>query len=132
MYVWQCQAGTRKYARTTGIPQRDEHFSWLIAKLSDPHCEIRIIEKKGVPVGLLRLDNLWDQYLYEVSIIVSLENRGHGIATEALKLIREMCPMRQLYAEIHEENTASEKLFSKSGYVKIRPRGWICTPQATD
>jgi diamine N-acetyltransferase len=65
-----------------------------------------------------------------IGIIVELENRQCGIASEALSLIINYCKytlnLHQLYCDIQKINTVSIKFFEKNGFVKTgEKKDWI-------
>lgn len=82
-----------------------EHARWF-----DKHRgQIDIIERDGVHVGMLRIDNA------EVSIIMAPEHRDRGLGTEALTWAGEQ--YRGLRSRIKPDNERSLRAFSKAGFV---------------
>jgi diamine N-acetyltransferase len=65
-------------------------------------------------------------------IILDTEQRNKGIGTEAITLlcnyVFKVLGLRQVYANILEENVASLHLFKKLGFEKVGvKKDWICT-----
>ena len=72
---------------------------------------------------MLRLDVLdregrGEDDSYEVSILVDPGKTRLGIGGAALRLGRRLVPSSILYASVHPENTASQRLFAGEGYVQ--------------
>ncbi|MBN3036357.1 MAG: GNAT family N-acetyltransferase [Bacteroidales bacterium] len=68
-----------------------------------------------------------------IGILVRNEDRGKGIASEALKVILNYCfdalTLNQVYCHIPEGNTSSLRLFLRNGFRKAGVlREWIRTP----
>jgi len=118
VYAWQVYPETRKYSHSSSIPSFEEHKSWMSSKLTSFLDFFYIIEFNGGATGVLRLDRQVDnQYL--ISIYLSPEYYGKGIATEALKLLDVIHPDHNLIAEVQERNTASQKIFENSNFIRL-------------
>lgn len=116
MLAWQQHPATRAHAINPEIPGREEHFSWLKAKLNDPACLFSLIEQDHRPAGVLRLDqNGADSYV--ISILVAPDLHGQGIGRAALTLARQLIPWATIHAIVLPENKASHALFLSAGYV---------------
>lgn len=112
---WQSEPDARQYSRNPNAPTLDEHEAWFGSRLArmdqDP---FHIILHDGQPAGFVRLDRT-----SEVSILVPQAAQGRGLARTALGLLRLTHPRRHIVAEVHPENTASQRLFEKAGYSRI-------------
>lgn len=130
MLAWQRHPETRRHARDPRPPTDDEHWRWLDAHLASPECLLTVILHDDRPAGVLRLDRR--RHLdraapaHEVSILVSPDRHGRGIATAALKLARRLLPDAELVAHVAPENAASQRLFATAGY-RFRD-GWYRSP----
>ena len=126
VYDWQSHPQTRKYSINKDIPSWVEHSKWMSKKLSSAKDFFYIIKKQlnNDPVGVIRLDNL-DGNTYLVSIFVSPEKYGNGIAFEALTLIDIVHPNFEIHAVVLEDNLPSQKLFEKANYVRISAEKFI-------
>lgn len=120
LYSWQQNPQTRAYARNPAIPAQAEHESWFSGKLSDAKSLPYMILHEGLPAGHIRLDLQEDEgkQFYEISLYMNPDLTGRGIAGAALGLIRFLHADKDIYAEIHPDNKASQKLFKKAGYEK--------------
>lgn len=135
LYDWQCDPGTRKYSRNKSVPTWDEHSAWFAEKMRDEEGQIYICQKDGLPIGVIRLDKMTEPVGggeisgYEISIIVSPENRHRGLGLALLKAARVKHPEWTFYAFIYSENSASTKLFKREGYVQINQDWHVSTPE---
>ncbi|MFA9516861.1 GNAT family N-acetyltransferase [Halopenitus sp. H-Gu1] len=96
-----------------------DHVEWFQNRPEDR--EDLIIEYMGGPVGVVALAADGDVGIY----IGEKRLWGKGIASEALeKAIEDK--REELSAEIHVDNTGSQKLFEKHGFERIGQEGeWI-------
>lgn len=119
LHEWQCHPDTRRHARKASAPSSGEHRAWLAQKLSDPACVLDVIEYNGIPAGAVRLDRASEPGMpitCEVSIYVSPQLYGRGIATAALAALRRVAPEADFVAHVLPENAASHMLFVRAGY----------------
>ncbi|MEO0767475.1 MAG: UDP-2,4-diacetamido-2,4,6-trideoxy-beta-L-altropyranose hydrolase [Pseudomonadota bacterium] len=117
VHDWQSEPNARQFARTSQVPTRAEHEAWFHARLAK--CDqnpFYIIVVNGVDAGFVRLDQTDEARTAEVSILVPRAAQGQGIARTALGLLRLTHPRRHIVAEVHPENTASQRLFENAGY----------------
>jgi RimJ/RimL family protein N-acetyltransferase len=115
MLDWQSDPQTRRFARNPRVPDADEHRKWVARRVADPVAVTEILLHREEPAGVLRLDPHADGL--EVSIVVAPDHRRKGIGAAALKLARCLRPQSRLVAHVFSENTASQILFAKAGYV---------------
>ncbi len=113
----QRQPSVREFSRNPLVPTEEEHHDWFLTVLKDDWRELYIIESDGKPVGTLRLDLTMGSY--DVSISIEEGCRRNGIASMALKEIREMKPNSGFRAFILPMNEASIRLFIGQGYEPI-------------
>ena len=77
-----------------------------------------------VPIGSLDVFDFDPKHQRAgVGILIEKEHRGKGYASEALSLLDEyalnVIGIRNLYCNILEDNTQSQSLFEKAGYVEV-------------
>lgn len=124
VYNWQCEPETRRYALNKNVPSLAEHTTWMTRKLESENNYFYIIElaaskcEKKISVGVVRLDQSGEE-TYTISIFITPEHFGKGIAKYALKQIDILHPKEFINAVVLKENTASQALFSRAGYTRV-------------
>lgn len=119
---WQRHPTTRRFSRNPQVPSAAEHHRWFQARLADPDCLLTLITLDGAPAGVLRLDSAepraaaLEAQAFEISILVSPEHRGLGIALEALQFARRWQQNAAIIAEVLPGNDASTALFKAARY----------------
>ena len=112
VWAWRQDLLTRSMSRTPEEVPLASHLAWFAEALADPARTLLIGEAEGAKVGMVRFDH---GAVTEVSINVNpaLRSRGHGHAllTEAMKRVA-----GEVWAEIKEENLASQRLFERAGF----------------
>ena len=117
---WQQYPATRRHARNPAAPSREEHLAWLARKLGDPGCVLDMVLHDGAPAGVVRLDRVergGRETACEVSIYIAPDMHGRGVGAAALGALRRLVPNMVLVAHVLPENTVSQTLFTKAGYV---------------
>lgn len=117
VYEWQCQPGTRRYARNPLVPSFNSHKDWMKNKLADPMCYFYIIHHGNIPAGVIRLDRI-DSFCYEVSIFIDEHQQHLGIAKLALKMVAALHAEIDIIATVLDGNIASQSLFKSLNYKK--------------
>lgn len=120
MLQWQSHPVTRRFSHNSEPPNSEAHHRWVAERLLDPDCLFNIVEHRGVPAGVVRLDRRPVDGRAEermlVSILTAPEKHGVGIGNAALALARLLAPEAQFKAEVLPDNKASHALFKKAGY----------------
>ncbi|WP_374630851.1 UDP-2,4-diacetamido-2,4,6-trideoxy-beta-L-altropyranose hydrolase [Ferrovibrio sp.] len=124
LLAWQTDPATRRFARDANPPDPAKHEAWYSAKLADPLCLFHIVEQKGLPVGMLRLDWRKERQGFEVSIAIDPAQHGNGLGAAALHLARLLVPQENLWAYVKPENAPSLRVFAKAGYVASKEADW--------
>jgi RimJ/RimL family protein N-acetyltransferase len=121
---WRNDPRTRQSSRSTAVVALDEHLAWLRAVLADPGRLLLVVEHEDEPAGTVRFDRR-DGDGWEVSITLAPEQRGRGrsgaVLAEGERAARERLGVRVVLAAVHQDNTASAKLFERAGYVEAAP-----------
>ena len=117
VYYWQCQPETRKYALTSEKPTWDTHKVWMQKKLESVQNYFYIIQAGDTKesVGVIRLDRIKNAE-YLLSIFISPEYFGQGIAKSALSFVDDIHQHVTLHATVMENNAASQQLFIAAKY----------------
>jgi UDP-2,4-diacetamido-2,4,6-trideoxy-beta-L-altropyranose hydrolase len=129
IYDWQCHSETRKYALNPQVPDWDEHKAWMGRKLNSPSDYFYIIQDSNAlkSLGALRLDRIKaGEYL--ISIFISPDTFGRGIATQALALVDVIHPNITIHATVIEKNHASQALFERAKYQRLSNEQFIRLP----
>ncbi len=127
--LWEISGTTTPYSK--GVLQ---------LYLDNSHRDIYEVKQLRLAICLKnnRLIGLIDLFDFDpknqragVGVVVrNSEDRNRGAGTEALQLLVDyafsILNLRQLYANVSESNTASIKLFSKMGFIKVGvKKDWI-------
>lgn len=119
-FKWQSNKNIRQYFKQPKIPKKVEHDHWFKNNLADPTSSLYIILYDKLPVGTLRLDELC-KLEYIISILVSPDLQGKGIALQTLNKISDLVENGLFFADIHQDNINSIKLFKKAGFEPVSP-----------
>lgn len=124
-FQWQSNQVVRQYFNNPKTPSWQEHKQWYYNCLSDPERELYILtNNENANVGLIRLDkavNTGTVPSYEISIIITPEYQGKGLAVITLKNLVQLKRHAIYTATIHENNVASLQAFKKAGFIKCSP-----------
>lgn len=112
VWAWRNDPLTRAMARSQDEVPRSSHMAWFEAAIGDPRRTVLIGECDGEKIGMVRFDHGVE---VEVSINVNpaCRSRGHGYAllSEAMNRFH-----GEVWAEIRDENLASQRLFERVGF----------------
>jgi len=128
---WQQAEGVRRIFRTTESPEAATHHAWMLHRMQDLDSLSTIINYEGRSAGLLRLDP-GPEGKIEVAILIAPEFWGRGIASNALRLAREVRPHKELWAQIHPDNMASVRVFERAGFKPAGRDGWYRAPELAE
>ncbi len=132
IFHWQTSPGMREHCRNPDVPKWNEHCEWFADTLKSDSRELFIVECKGNPAGLVRLDVMRDRNVYEISVLTAPEYQGMGVAGKALKQLIKIKPDCIFMAEILTENSFSKKLFSRVGFKKVDETWYSYKPPNSD
>jgi len=121
---WRNDPTTRVFSLSSAVVTRDEHNLWLNGALNDKNCLMLIGEANGKPVGMVRINILYNSTLGQVSINLNPSDRGKGMSRQMLgeslayghKIFDQIS---EYAAEIHVGNEASKKIFKSLGFVNV-------------
>lgn len=116
---WRNDPDVRAASRGQDPVGADEHAQWLGRVLADPDRTLLVVQEGGVPVGSLRFDRHDGQA--EISVAIAAQRRGYGIGAQAVRegtelLLAAYPDIREIFAEVRQENTASLSAFERAGY----------------
>ncbi len=122
LYSWQTEEA-RCYFNDPSVPELSDHRIWFHERMARVNPFLWIIKCGGASAGYVRLDRREvGREGFVVSLLIDQQHQGRGIATLALKILRELVPGLHLRAEIHPDNVASRKAFKKAGYRSVSSR----------
>lgn len=114
----------RKASFNENVIKSADHDEWFFKAIKDTDIAIYIGKDGEKPFGYVRFNRHGKDA--EISIAINREFRGRGfggvVLKEAIRLYGRSIPdLRKITAKIKKENTKSEALFLKSGFVHINP-----------
>jgi len=114
MLAWRSDPEIYEHFREQEEPlEWKSHVNWFVNRSTNRHD--MIIEYRGRRVGVVNLDE--DDY---VGVYVGEKDLwGKGIGTEAVEILCESFGRDRFYAEIHSENTGSQRLFENCGFEEV-------------
>jgi UDP-2,4-diacetamido-2,4,6-trideoxy-beta-L-altropyranose hydrolase len=119
LWMWANDPVTRENSFTPAKISWDEHRDWFDKNLASNRSIISIAEESGVPIAAVRLEEK-NSGVGEISITVSPEVRGFGLATHLIqKCVDEAArdlSLLEIHAFIKPENMASRRAFEHAGY----------------
>tara|TARA_B110000879_G_C10853732_1_gene386485 strand:+ start:81 stop:515 length:435 start_codon:yes stop_codon:yes gene_type:complete len=124
MYSWQIDPLTRQYFYNKSIPTYSEHCEWMEKALDRKDIFFYTIMSKNRRVGCIRL-NIDTANKATVSILLAPKEYGKGFARLALEAVLKAHKEFELKAFIHIENKASQRLFTKCGFIQVDDTTYI-------
>lgn len=121
VFEWRNHPDVRRYFFDAKPLERASHERWFAGVLKNPTRHFFIaVNEAGEGVGVLRLDESPDGQCAEVDIYVAPGQHGKGwglrILNEGALWARANTRLTRLQARVIVENTASLKVFAKSGF----------------
>lgn len=112
VFAWRSNPEIYQHFRQQDSPLKwEDHISWFESRSNDR--EDFIIHYNGRRVGVVNIDSNDEVGIY----LGDVSARGNGVASEALNWLCDRFKERSpLFAEIHEENDASKRLFRRCGF----------------
>jgi RimJ/RimL family protein N-acetyltransferase len=114
IWNWRRSGGADRFYRSPQSGDINAHLAWFRMALEDRKRHLLIFEVGSVPVGHIRLDRSDDGQTADVSICIDLGHRGTGLGSRALGKALNFAQkqgIKTLYAEIHQDNHGSLKVF---------------------
>lgn len=122
VWRWREADGAARFYRSGQPTPWEVHERWFRAALDDPDRALFMVEQKGVPVAHLRFD-LPDTGLPEVGLAVDPARKGAGLGLGTVALAVRHARTEGwpgLAADVHNDNAASARVFTRNGF---RPGG---------
>ena len=120
-FRWVNEPAVRENSFNTEPIPWESHQKWFEKVLADDGVRIYVLMQDNLPVGQVRLsfeDNKW-----QISYSIASAYRGQGYGKLILRLAENELVNtghigEELYAEVKIHNTASQRIFSRLGYVE--------------
>ncbi len=122
LWFWRSRPEVRRWSFDTEPIKYEKHKVWLARKLKNKKVKIYIAEnKKGKKIGQVRFEiNRKNSAYINVNLNPRFFGKGFGnkIIKVASEIFREKNPdIKELIAEIINENIISKRAFRKAGYI---------------
>jgi len=112
VWAWRNDPLTREMSKNRNEVSRASHLYWFTDAVEDLGRTILIGEADCHKVGMVRFDH---GHATEVSINVNPEFRSRGYGHPLLMAALRWAP-DDVWAEIRDENLASQRLFERAGF----------------
>lgn len=123
LFGWRNDDLTRASSRSTARVSWADHLAWLNKTILDSERKLLIVEYQGTDIGTVRWDRRGGR-AWEASITLAPTHRGQGLGGPVLaagESVFEGTLPTQLLAGIHISNKASQRIFSRAGYLPYSP-----------
>lgn len=110
--AWRNDPLTRAMSKNQDAIGEAQHLAWFEAAVADPRRLLLVAEVGGVKIGMVRFDFGQET---EVSINLGPEHRGRGYSLPLLLAALDWVE-GDVWAEIRDENAASQHLFARAGF----------------
>lgn len=121
VWAWNFAPDVRAVSSDTRVVDLDEHARWYGARLQRPESPIWIVEESGIPVGVVRVDQLADG-AGRISIALANSARGRGIGKRSIAAACERWA-RPVVAHVRKDNAPSRTAFEACGFTSIGTAG---------
>lgn len=132
LWEWRNDPVTRQMSLNHDRVAFADHLRWYESSLASPHRVILVAEIEERPVGMCRFDiDEGQPGRAEVSINIAPTERGCGIGGSVLDAslvaLRARHPeVTTITATIRDENSASIRLFLRSGFTPVSTAIGVC------
>lgn len=123
LYDWQLEGTARLFSRNKQKPEIKEHQKWVEESLRDSQRRMWILKVKGINAGYVRLDDIGN--IEEVSILISEKFRNIGLASFAIREVKNRSKYNLVLAYVDSNNIDSINLFLRSGFREIIDNNYL-------
>jgi UDP-2,4-diacetamido-2,4,6-trideoxy-beta-L-altropyranose hydrolase len=119
LFEWRNHPTIRAVSRNMGLIDWDLHCSWIETVLADKNRELLIGYKGKDPIGVVRFDKTEDTAEVSIYLVPDAGVRGNGrnlLLKAESWLLAHRPDVKQVRAEVLENNVVSQRLFLASGY----------------
>lgn len=121
-FNWANDAEVRNNAMSTAPIPLNNHIAWFTSRLKNKQTALYVFERKGKPIGQVRLDKSNNEATIDYSIDKNYRGKGFGeiILKQALLKYRKDNPKLSIFAFVKKNNTASNHVFLNLNFQKRR------------
>lgn len=128
LWSWRYSSEVSRFSGDGTVPKYTEHVEWLENMLADVNRRFWIAMLNETPLSVIRLDQMNEENA-TISIYLVPGNQGLGWGTHILKQVQhklqcEKHKCKQIVAEIHPANYASQKSFDAASYKQLNQK-WV-------
>jgi len=120
VWKWRNDPATRKNSTVRRRIAWKEHQRWFRKVLKGRRHHLFLVTQKKSKLGMIRFD-VRSKRMLEISINMNPEFRGQGFGQKSLRLacrrMKKRFPNHLQKAVIRKKNKASEKIFSRAGFL---------------
>lgn len=129
LFEWVNDDECRRYAFNSNKIAFHEHKKWFLDRINDENCIMFFYACNNVYIGQVRVE-IKDAIGY-IDYSIKKEYRGRGHGTQILELLENKflalnnLPIKYLAGEVKVDNSASQRIFEKLGYIAERKNGYV-------
>lgn len=119
LFEWRNHPAIRAVSNQTAPLDYARHEQWVASVLSDADRPLLIGEQSGAPMGVARFDIVTDSAEVSIYLVPGVTRAGLGsdlLAAAECWLRQHRPDVATLKATVLDDNTASHRLFLRSGY----------------
>ena len=120
LFTLRNEETVRHFSLTTDPIDHAVHEKWFAKRLASADSVIFIAEVAGAPIAQVRFDRAGREAEVSIAVVAAFRGKGYGtgIISEATKKCFDVFPdVGRVVAHINMDNAASEKSFTKAGYL---------------
>jgi RimJ/RimL family protein N-acetyltransferase len=120
LFEWINDFEVRRQSLNSNPISWENHLTWLWKKLFEEKSEVYLYFHGLEPIGMVRLDSEINSKTKRISYLISPSQRGKGFGTKMIEDISNTPKSKNysLIAEVKHDNTASNKIFEKTNFIK--------------
>lgn len=124
LFNWRNDIDVRKNSFNIDEVNYNNHIDWFETKLVSNNSRIYILENDNKPMGVIRLDDMDNDYKL-INFSIDSKYRGQGYGSQLLELIKIKFEYYILVGEVKENNIGSIKAFQKARYFMKEKIGYL-------
>lgn len=116
-FNWANDLDVRKHSFNPQPIMWETHEKWFMEKIDSSNSLLFVLNADELPVGQIRFDRVGNKFKIDYSLDNFVRKRGWGarLIELGMKMMEKFKPV-EILAEVHVENQASQKIFTRLGY----------------